>query len=39
MNKLFSEEDKVPQHCLKLESTPEYATYKQSNTVWNCVVF
>ena len=30
MNKLFSEDSKVPEHCLKPEKVAGSATYKQS---------
>ena len=37
INKLFSEENKVPEHCLKLERW-QGPPRQQSKTVWNCVV-
>ena len=38
MNKLFSEENKVPRILFEARKVAGSATYKQSETVWNCVV-
>ena len=38
INKLFSEENKVPRTLFEARKLAESATYKQSKTAWNCVV-
>ena len=38
MNKLFSVENKFPRTLFETRKVAGSATYKQSKTVWNCVV-
>ena len=37
-NKLFSEENQVPETLFEVRKVAGSATYKQSTTLWNCVV-
>ena len=38
MNKLLSEENKVPRTLFEAWNVAGSATYKQSKTIWNCVL-
>ena len=38
MNKLFSEENKVPRTLFEGRKVAGSATYKQNKTVWSCVI-
>ena len=37
-NKLFSLDNKVPRTLFEARKLAGYATFKQSKTVWNCVI-